>query len=226
MIVKLLEHTPNPDRVVARAAKQCYDSGFIGDNYEYPTDAKDTKLIEKVLSMGHTSILEHASFTFAIGGVSRSLSHQLVRFRTGISFSQQSQRYCFLGANFDRVTPPTIAASKLLYEYNLLMNQIGELYAEMVKEGIPAEDARFVLPNAACTNLVVSVNARELHHMFALRCCVHAQWEIRELANLMRAEVRKVTEAIFVNAGANCETKGICNEGKRSCNKLLTKQTE
>jgi len=217
MKVIILEHTPNPDSLVATAARQCYSPGFVGDNYHTET-ANATKLVEKVISMGHTSVLEHASFTFAIGGVSRALSHQLVRFRIA-SFSQQSQRYCSM-ENAEFVTPESIIKASKLKKYNTLMTEIWELYDELVGSGVPNEDARFVLPNACETNIVMTMNARELLHAFRLRCCTHAQWEIRNMFNLIKEEVKKIAPAIFAHAGAPCECGDKCPEGERSCKQL------
>ena len=185
MIVKLIEHTPNPDRVIAYAASQCYSEGFAGDAYEdenHPLNIEG--LIKHVINCGHTSTLEHASFTFAISGVSRVLTHQLVRLRIA-SYSQQSQRYVKFSDEFKYVTPPSITNSRWLDRYQDLMVQIANTYSLMVEDGIPAEDARFVAPNAAETMIWVTMNARELHHAANLRCCERAQWEIRHLFRTM-----------------------------------------
>lgn len=175
-------------------------------------------MIRKVIEMGHESVLEHASFTFAVEGISRACSHQLVRFRVA-SFSQQSQRYCFLGDNFRYVTPATIPEDG---RYEQLMETIGELYAAYVAEGVPAEDARFILPNACETNIVITMNCRELLHVFALRCCVHAQWEIRAMAEEMLRLVKEIAPSVFEKAGPNC-VRGFCTEGPRSCRPELVR---
>jgi thymidylate synthase (FAD) len=166
--------------------------------------------------LGHTSVVEHTCFTFAISGVSRSLTHQLVRHRIA-SYSQQSQRYVNL-SNPQYVVPPTIAGnSEMSAEYRATMELIWRQYNALLQLGIPAEDARYVLPNATCTNILVTMNARELLHFFELRCCLHAQWEIRELADAMLDEVKQVAPTIFAHAGASCEARGVCPEKKTDC---------
>jgi thymidylate synthase (FAD) len=218
--IVLLEHTPNADHLVSKAAKQCYSEESVGDTYQNINALTDAALITKVINMGHLSVLEHASFTFAISGISRACSHQLVRFRVA-SFSQQSQRYCIPGEQFKFVVPPTIGADvELGTQFNIFMNQCSDFYNYLASKGIPAEDARFVLPNAAETKLVMTMNARELHHAFSLRCCTHAQWEIREMFNTIRKIVKEAAPTIFAKCGASCEVFGICPEGARSCGKL------
>lgn len=221
LLVKLLEHTPNPEHLVAQAAKQCYDAGFIGNAYNQLFPQSDEARIRKVRDMGHLSVFEHASFTFAIEGISRACSHQLVRFRVA-SFSQQSQRYCFLGEDFGRVKPPSIEANLSASNmFDIMMNDIGRAYNYFVKEcSIPAEDARFVLPNACETNIIVTMNARELIHAFGLRCCTHAQWEIRNMFNKMLPMCREKAPVLFEKAGAPCDVNGTCPEGSRCCGKV------
>lgn len=226
MQIKLLEYTTNPEKVIAKAAKQCYDAGFIGDDYEespWGNTLGDSKRIQKCINSGHLSVLEHASFTFAIEGISRVCSHQLVRFRIA-SFSQQSQRYCTFG-EFDYVVPETIKNHILAQRFHELMIEIGYVYQEMINEKIPAEDARFILPNACCTNLVMTMNARELLHAFELRLCTHAQWEIREMFQKILNIVEPIAPVVFAKAGPSCVSKGYCTEGERSCGKInsLTK---
>ena len=168
------------------------------------------------MNLGHTSVIEHASFTFAISDVSRSLTHQLVRHRIA-SYSQQSQRYVNLNEP-TYVIPPLIAKNKKTKEaYEQTMQAIWEHYNKLLKLHIPAEDARYVLPNATCTNIMVTMNARSLLNFFELRCCLHAQWEIRMLANKMLREVKVVAPRIFKNSGPACKTKGICPEKKKNC---------
>lgn len=225
MQVKLIESTPNAVKVVARAAKQCYDAGFIGDTYEDELRLSDTKRIKEVLNMGHTSVLEHANYTFAIEGISRACSHQLVRFRVA-SYSQQSQRYCKLGENFKFVMPPSIGKDKELgIEFNTFMNHVSDFYNRLIEKGIPAEDARFVAPNACETNIVMTMNARELHHAFKLRCCTHAQWEIRDMFNTMKGLVQERDPLLFERVGAPCEVNGTCPEIGRSCGKVMKPKT-
>ena len=166
MHVEIVKHTPDPERVVALAARQCYSAGFVMDGCSTP--AQDAALLRRVIGSGHLSVLEHAVFTFAIRGVSRSLSHQLVRFRVA-SFSQQSQRYTSVGDEY--VVPDTITNSQYGAAYHYAIKLAYETYEGMVKAGVPKEDARYVLPNACPTNLIRTMNARELLHAFNLRCC-------------------------------------------------------
>jgi thymidylate synthase (FAD) len=219
-----MEHTPNPEKVVARAAKQCYSAGFVGDDFVenavHDCTGADIKRIRDVFANGHLSCFEHASFTFAIEGISRACSHQLVRFRVA-SFSQQSQRYCQLGENFAYVIPPSIQnnpEAKKLFVRTML--ELSKTYEILIANGIPAEDARFVAPNATETNIVMTMNARELLHAFSLRCCTHAQWEIRDMFNTMLPMCKEAAPLLFENAGAPCDVKGTCPEGTRSCGKI------
>jgi len=169
-----------------------------------------------VMKLGHTSVVEHTSFTFAISDVSRSLTHQLVRHRIA-SYAQQSQRYVNLN-DPHYVIPPTIEKDtqmKKAYEKTMIL--IWDQYNKLLTLGIPAEDSRYVLPNATCTNIIVTMNARSLLNFFELRCCLHAQWEIRRLAQKMLQEVKKIAPYIFKNAGPPCKTKKICPENKPDC---------
>ena len=170
--------------------------------------------------MGHLSVIEHANFTFSVEGVSRALTHQLVRHRIA-SYSQQSQRYVSMN-RASYIIPPSIALDPdAKKEYEALMNQIWKAYAELAQK-VPKEDARYVLPNACNTNITVTMNARELTHFFSLRCCRRAQWEIRKMAWLMLLEVRQVSPILFENAGPGC-VRGPCPEGEYSCDKPLRK---
>jgi thymidylate synthase (FAD) len=219
MKVKLLSYTKNPEQVVAAAIRQCYAS--VGPAELKKKIDKETRerLIKQVLASGHTSTLEHASFTFGIEGISRACSHQLVRHRIA-SFSQQSQRYVNEAKNnFEYIVPPKIKALKQANsEFVKTMKNLKNVYEELTAMGIPSEDARFVLPNAAATKIVVTMNARALLHFLELRCCKRAQWEIQHMANLMLVQVQKVAPIIFAKAGASCVTTGICWEGeKMSC---------
>ena len=214
----ILEHTPNPEVVIATAAHQCVSSddaeAYLGKLVrKHPKHAN--KIIKKALSYGHTSILEHVSFTFSISETSRTLSHQLVRFRIA-SFSQQSQRY--VKGPFGFVVPDTIIAHpEALNDYLTIMEEIDKFYTAFVDDyKIPAEDARFLLPNATHTALVMTMNARELLHFFSLRCCEHAQWEIREMAWTILKLVLPILRVAFENAGPSC-FRGVCPEGERCC---------
>jgi len=215
MNVKLIGHTPNPEKIPAMAAKLTH-SKTKPENLDKSSDKELNEILKYVLNAGHTSIIEHTNFTFAISDVSRSLTHQLVRHRIA-SYAQQSQRYVdFKEPNY--VTPPKIAENKKMKKaYDKTMEKIWDEYNKLLDMKIPAEDSRFVLPNAACTNIIVTMNARSLMNFFELRCCLHAQWEIRKLANKMLSEVKKVAPTIFKNAGPACKTKGYCPENKKDC---------
>ena len=214
--VKLLEYTPNPERVVTMGARLCYSARGAEELADSLTDEEIDRMIKMLTEMGHASVFEHVSFTFGIEGVSRVLTHQLVRHRIA-SFSQQSQRYV-AAHDFAYVTPPTIEANPAAKaKYDELMKHVRSAYDEFVEAGVPKEDARYILTNATETKIVVTMNARSLMHFFNLRCCYRAQWEIREMANLMLAEVKKVAPRLFKNAGASCVNTGRCPEGKMTC---------
>lgn len=214
--VILLQCTPEPERLVALAARLCYSPASIGD-LQQEISRKDVRdLVGRVLSMGHASVLEHVTLTYGVEGISRATSHQLVRHRIA-SYSQQSQRY--VAATFGYVTPPSLGRRKgggLANRFDRHMKRCAELYQEMLAAGIPAEDARFVLPNATGTKILVSMNARELHHFFALRLCRRAQWEIREMAKRMLVIAHGKAPLLFESAGPGC-VRGRCPEGKMSC---------
>jgi thymidylate synthase (FAD) len=211
MNVKLLAYTQNADAICAAAGRSCYSEKPSADLL----GMKDPeKTLEKIVGMGHHSVVEHAVFTFSVEGVSRALTHQLVRHRIA-SFSQQSQRYVSLKEP-TYVIPETVKADpKTLEIYEEMMEKIWEAY-EKLAETIPPEDARYLLPNGCTTNITITMNARELHHFFSLRCCERAQWEIRELAEKMLALCIEVSPAIFSEAGPPC-VRGPCPEGKLSC---------
>jgi len=215
MNVKLIGYSPNPEKVPAMAAKLTH-SKTKPEELDKSSDKELKAILDQVMKLGHTSVIEHSSFTFAISDVSRSLTHQLVRHRIA-SYAQQSQRYVdFKNPNY--VTPPTISKnSKMKKAYDGTMKNIWKEYNKLLELGIPAEDSRFILPNAACTNIIVTMNARSLINFFELRCCLHAQWEIRQLANKMLRQVKKVAPTIFKNAGPACKSKGICPENKKDC---------
>jgi thymidylate synthase (FAD) len=163
LLVQLLTHTPEPDKVAAAAARLCYSSSSIDRLLEQGPEERAT-LLAKILSLGHLSVLEHVAFTFGIEGISRACSHQLVRHRIA-SFSQQSQRYVSHKTQFAAVVPASVSARpELLERFNGFLDQAHQLYRELLDAGVPAEDARFVLPNAAETKLVMTMNARELLH--------------------------------------------------------------
>lgn len=230
MQIELLTYTPDALRLIFAAGRQCYSPDYAADIYN--STGLDMGAAEKLVAYlkesGHTSVLEHATFTFAIEGVSRALTHQLVRHRLA-SYSQQSQRYVDLsvdGEFTDYVTPPKIAKNFYLEtRYKKLMQAIQKEYNFMVKEGIEPEDARYALPNAATTKIVLTMNCVALLHFFGLRCCTLAQWEIRILARKMLAMCKEVLPAVFEDAGARCNSLGYCPESKtRSCSLYPTKQ--
>ena len=217
--VKLLEHTPNPERVVAMSARLCYSAAGAEELAEKMTTEQIEKLVGKIVQMGHASTLEHVSFTFGIEGVSRVLTHQLVRHRLA-SYSQQSQRYV-AEHDFEYILPPSIAQNPAAKaKFADLMQQVRSTYDELTQMAIPKEDARYVLANATETKIVVTMNARSLMHFFNLRCCNRAQWEIRELAGLMLAQAKEVAPLLFKNAGASCVATGHCPEGAMTCGKF------
>ena len=217
--VTLLEHTPNPERVVAMAARLCYSPSGAEELKEKMSDEQIENLVKKLAEMGHASTFEHVSFTFGIEGISRVLTHQLVRHRLA-SYSQQSQRYV-AAHDFEYIVPPSIAEKpEAKAKFEELMKTIREAYDEFTELGVPKEDARYVLANATETKIVVTMNARSLMHFFNLRCCNRAQWEIRALAYKMLAEVKKVAPLLFKNAGASCVQTGACPEGNMTCGKF------
>ena len=213
MNVELLYHTENPERAIATAARLCYAPVGAAELMETMPDQTVQNVLKVIMTGGHFSTLEHASFTFAIDGVSRALTHQLVRHRLA-SFNQQSQRYVKLD-NPELVIPESIRNSSFFAEAQSSMRYMLNLYERMVEAGIPAEDARYVTPQAVPTSLIVTMNVRELRHFFSLRCCNRAQWEIRQLADEMLKLCRKAAPTLFENAGPGC-VRGGCPE-KRSC---------
>jgi thymidylate synthase (FAD) len=220
MEVKLIRHTPEPEKTVAMSARLCYSPIGAAQLEEKITDEQAAKLVRKLISMGHLSTVEHVTFTFAIEGVSRVLTHQLVRHRIA-SYSQQSQRYV-KEHNFETIMPPTIAAKpEAKAKFEKCMQDLQSLYNDFTDNyDIPAEDARYVLPNAAETKIICTFNVRSLYNFFQLRCCTRAQWEIRALAWKMLEECRKVAPVLFEKAGPPCESEGVCHEGAMSCGRL------
>jgi len=222
--IVLLSHTSNPEQVVAMAAKLCYSKSNLDDLLAKITEKDQKDFIKKLAEVGHESPLEHASFTFGIEGISRACSHQLVRHRL-CSFSQQSQRYCSFenDASFDYVIPPTIDLNEGTFELAMegLKNDYQDLCRSMRSKGVPeadiAQDARFILPNAAATRIIMTANARELRHIFNVRCCGRAQWEIRHVAWAMWKLCVQAAPSLFAGSGPNCVVTGKCPEGKRSC---------
>ena len=239
--VYLLTYTPNPEFSVASAAKLCYSSSDISNLRQNLTEEKAAQFVEMLSEIGHESPIEHASFTFGIEGVSRSLLAQITRHRMA-SVSVKSQRYVREGA-FEYVTPPEIEKipeAKAIYDeimkedqkrYDALAAVLKEKHiktfmdegkdektATRLAEKKAIEDARFVLPNACETQMIVTMNARSLMNFFKHRCCNRAQWEIKDVADQMLALVLKVAPNLFKNAGPSC-VNGPCPEGKMTCGK-------
>lgn len=220
MKIKLINHTKDPDRICAAAALSCYSKNSSSILFDDMSEENIEKALLRIVGMGHLSVIEHANFTFSVQGVSRALTHQLVRHRIA-SYSQQSQRYVSMD-KAEYVIPLSIASdSEARKEYEKLMDRIWQSYA-LLSEKVPKEDARYVLPNACHTNITVTMNARELWHFFTLRCCRRAQWEIRKLAWLMLQETRAISPILFENSGPAC-IRGPCPEGEYSCGKPLKK---
>ena len=222
MEVVLLSFTPEPELIVATAARVSTSNTGAGELRESLRSEQVDSLLEQLLSSGHLSPFEHVSFTFAIDGISRVTSHQLVRHRLA-SYTQQSQRFVsFKELNF--VTPATIMAKEnLKAKYGELIRASYELYREMLDSGVPAEDARYVLPNAVETKLVMTMNARALMHACSLRLCQKAQWEMVELFERIKAEVTKVAPRIGAELKPKCYQLGYCDE-RESCGLVPTRK--
>ena len=218
MNVILLSHTPEPDAIVASAARICYRDVTAEELLHSEEKNLSRSLIADLFTSGHMSTFEHVSFTFGIDGLSRVASHQLVRHRVA-SFSQQSQRYVKMSEDPEAVIiPPTIRENpEALAVFNEAVRKSQEAYRLMVEAGIPKEDARFILPHGHSTRLVMTMNARELHHFFSLRLCRRAQWEIHELARKMLILCRQKAPVLFEKAGPSC-IFGHCSEA-RTCGK-------
>ena len=228
--VELLRYSEGPEELVAMAAKLCYSTAGISDLKAGVTAKDQSEFVKKLTDMGHLSPIEHVNFTFGLEGVSRSLLAQITRHRIA-SFSVKSQRYVGEGSLqnsggdgvFNYIIPPRIIelGDNEVREFQGQMEKIQQWYDywldKLADHGDSAkEDARFVLPNAAETKLVVTMNARQLIHFFSVRCCNRAQWEIRSLATEMLRLVRQVAPVIFREAGPGC-LAGPCPEGKMSC---------
>jgi len=219
MKVRLINYTKDPEKIVAQSARLCYSVLSVEDLEEELTNKSIIKLIKKIMKLGHYSVLEHATFTFAIEGISRVTSHQLVRHRLA-SFSQQSQRYVKINKEgFPYIVPKSIAKDKELAKIFIdTIKELDGIYQLLLDHNIEAEDARYILPQAVTTKIIITANARELLHIFKLRCCNRAQWEIREVAIKMLQEVEDIAPTIFKNAGPPC-ILGPCPEGELSCGK-------
>ena len=241
--VKLLSHTPDAEKLIATAAKLCYSSSDIESLRDGLTEDKIESFLDMLVSIGHESVMEHVSFTFGVEGISRACSHQLVRHRIA-SYSQKSQRYVNENS-FEFITPPAIEEiPEAKAEYDRVIAEITESYeklaniltekhtAEFIARGMDEktarskaskmanEDARFLLPNACETKIVVTMNVRSLFNFFRHRCCNRAQWEIRAVANEMLRQCMEVAPHIFSHAGPSCVAEGKCPEGKMTCGKI------
>lgn len=224
MNVELLYHTPNPERAIATAARLCYAPVGASELMETMPDERVQSVLRTIMESGHFSTLEHASYTFAVDGVSRALTHQLVRHRLA-SFNQQSQRYVKFSDGVPVVTPSTIAADPQTQAvFDEAVDACVQAYDKLLAAGVPAEDARYLLPNAAESKIVVTMNVRELLHFFSVRCCNRAQWEINELAHCMLDLVKPTAPYVFMDAGAPC-VRGACTEGKMTCGKPYPRVT-
>ncbi|MCP4365579.1 MAG: FAD-dependent thymidylate synthase [Planctomycetes bacterium] len=226
--VILLAHTPEPEKLVAQAAKLCYSPATIEGLREKIEKNDQQKFVKKLTSMGHMSPIEHISFSFGVEGVSRVCTHQLVRHRLA-SYSQQSQRYVGkhskkTGGSFEFVIPPSVVEAGKKEWFEARMAEMQKWYDELVdalgdKGESTYEDARFLMPNAAETKIIVTMNARELLHFFKVRCCNRAQWEIRDMAIEMLRQVRQIAPSLFGNSGPSC-VRGPCGEGPMTCGKI------
>lgn len=227
--------------VCNHAAKTCtsedagdlLEPGYIGEEFTPKwTNGLELGPLREAIRSGHESVLEHAVFTFEVKGVSRALTHQLVRHRMA-SYAQQSQRYVdmseaayIIPESIDKcLAPATPDGCPLNIEYVNAIRKCEEVYRKLVGAGIYPEDARYVLPNACTTNIIVTMNARELRHFFSLRCCERAQWEIRELANRMLKICKEVSPIIFEDAGPRCAQLGYCPEAK-GCGRMPKKEVD
>ncbi len=240
--VKLIAYTPEPEKLVSAAAKLCYSHAPASEIMENLDEEAVSRFLNNLMSFGHASPVEHVNFTFAVEGVSRALTHQLVRHRHA-SYSQKSQRYVTEG-QFDYIVPPEIKkvpgaeeayikamenaqasydelAEKLIQSHKeeLMKQGMSEKAAARKAEKMGIEDARYVLPNACETMIVFTMNVRELLHFFNVRCCNRAQWEIRNLAYEMLKQCYEVAPILFKNAGPNC-IEGACPEGAMTCGKI------
>lgn len=219
--VILLRHTLSPEETIALSAKLCYSKSTIEDLRDKISRKDQSEFIEKLMNMGHESVLEHVTFSFGVEGVSRVLLAQLTRHRIA-SFSVQSQRYVSYENGFGYILPDSIAAlgEDAVQQYQKQMDTIEGWYVDWQKKlgkGEKSnEDARFVLPNACETRLVVTMNVRELRHFFSLRMCNRAQWEIRKMAEEMFRICFETAPALFADAGPAC-IRGKCPEGEKSC---------
>lgn len=235
MKVTLLAHTPEPEKIVAAAARLCYSNKEVSEIMDNFTDEKIEEFINKLINLGHESPLEHVTFTFGIEGISRACSHQLVRHRIA-SYSQKSQRYVKEN-NFCYIKPDSLKnfqanieimgmidgeqkKVEIPFSFDTLMDLINDWYSQALQSKVEPEDARMVLPNACCTSIIVTMNARTLLNFFKHRDCNRAQWEIRSVAREMMKICKDIAPRLFARAGASCRY-GKCSEGSMSCGEPL-----
>lgn len=225
--VTLVRYTNLPGEAIASAAKLCY--AHQTDGILDQDAARSDQFVRKLMDMGHTSPIEHVSFTFYIEGVSRAMTHQLVRHRIA-SYSQRSQRYV-RHSDFDYIVPPRLKGKTVKTGignmpaedyYRHTMDMISHRYSVLNKVlgdcgESSNEDARYMLPNACETKIMVTMNARSLLHFFAERLCRRAQWEIRKVANVMLDQARETCPAVFAGVGPKCVALGKCPEGEMTC---------
>lgn len=222
-----MRHTPNPEEIVAQAAKLCYSPASVDELKKQIESKNQASFIEKLTDMRHLSPIEHVTFTFGIEGISRACSHQIVRHRLA-SYSQQSQRYVGQqskkGEGFNFIIPSRVEEigkrQWFLEKMDIIQKWYDELAEALENHGEGTfEDARFLLPNAAETKIIITMNARELLHFFRVRCCNRAQWEIRNMATEMLRQVKQISPHIFSDAGPGC-VNDKCPEGKMTCGKM------
>ena len=223
--VRLISKPENMLKTIYTACRTCYSADSPLNIYDCDSaqdEEKMLKLISRVVSSGHYSTIEHIQVSFAISNISRACSHQLVRHRH-MSFSQKSQRYVKEKGQFDYLTPNTIEKDEELNKkFDEFMAKVSEFYLELTEAGIPAEDARAVLPNAASTSMVASLNLREMIHLANLRLCTRAQTEIRILVKRMCDELIKEEPWLKDYLVPKCERFGFCDEDK-SCGRMPVK---
>lgn len=215
MNVTLIRHTLTPEELVALGARLCYSKTDLLGLQQKVAKSDQEGFCRKVIGMGHESVLEHASFTFGVEGVSRVLLAQLTRHRLA-SYSVQSQRYC--GADMELVIPGSMCIPELVEDTVAVRRAVEELYRKAIGFGVPEEDARYLTLQAGTTRLMVTMNVRELRRFFELRTCNRAQWEIRALADEMLRICKEVAPALFADAGPGC-VRGHCPEGDKCCGK-------
>jgi len=219
MEVRLISWTPDPEVLSAAAARQCYSDVSATSILRELTTSDVERLLRRVLSSGHLSVVEHVTFTFAIDGVSRVLTHQLVRHRVGVAFSQQSQRYSTVG-DPDLIVPRSMRPNEgLTRRVASVLSAATALYHDLLGLGIAAEDARYVLPQAISTRLVMTANLRALINMYRLDACFRSQWEMRELMRACKREIGTVSQRLASELKIKCFAQGYCDEASM-CSEL------